>query len=225
VNPLLEQWRAELHIADRPDEYEIKALLARLGLRVPRGIRLLPGAGEVAPDFPGPYVAKVCTPDILHKTECRGVHLNLTPENLPAAIGTLSRAFPEASILVEQMIAFEGPEMIAGGLVDPSFGPAVMVGAGGLLTEILKDAAFRLAPLEETEALRMLAELQIYPVFKGFRNLHMDAAAMAGLIVVVSRLVAALGARFDQLDLNPIVWTAGGWTILDAKLVLHATHR
>ena len=224
MKALIEQWRSELHIAERPDEYEVKGLLARLGLRIPRGIRLLPGTGEVIPDFPGPYVAKVCTPDILHKTDCKGVHLNLASENLAAAISTLSRDFPQAAILVEQMVAFEGPELIAGGLVDSDFGPAVMVGAGGLLTEIVQDAAFRLAPLEEAEARRMLMELKIYPVFEGFRGLPLDASAMARLIVVVGRLVAALESRFDQLDLNPVVWAAGRWTILDAKLILRTTH-
>ena len=224
MKSLLEQWRSDLQIADRPDEYEVKALLARLGLPVPRGIRLSPGAGGVVPDFPGPYVAKVCTPDILHKTDRQGVYLHLEPGNLAAAIGALSHAFPQASILVEQMVVFEGPEMIAGGLMDPAFGPAVMVGAGGLLTELFQDVSFRLAPLEEAEARRMLAELKIYPVFEGFRRLSLGASAMARLLVFVSRLVAALGPRFDQLDLNPIVWTNHNWTILDAKLILHATH-
>jgi len=222
VKTLLEEWRAALLIAHRPDEYEVKDLLARLGLPVPRGVRLPPGIREVVPDFPGPYVAKVCTPEILHKTDRQGVFLNLDQGKLAKAVSDLSHAFPQASILVEQMVAFEGPEMIAGGLMDPDFGPAVMVGAGGLLTEIVQDAAFRLAPLTEAEARRMLAELKIYPVFEGFRGLHLDAAAMARLLVVVGRLVIALGVRFDQLDLNPVVWTAEGWTVLDAKLMLHA---
>jgi hypothetical protein len=224
VKSLLKQWRSTLQITDRPDEYEVKTLLARLGLPVPRGVRLPADVGHVMPDFPGPFAAKVCTPEIIHKTDCTGVHLNLSPEKLEAAVSALSCAFPKAPILVEQMVAFEGPEMIAGGLVDPDFGPAVMVGAGGLLTEILQDAAFRLAPLDETEARRMLAELKIYPVFEGFRNLHLDTSAMARLLVVVSRLVVALGPSFDQLDLNPIVWANDKWTILDAKLMLHATH-
>ena len=119
-------------------------------------------------------------------------------------------------------MAFEGPEMIAGGLIDPAFGPAVMVGAGGLLTEITQDAAFRLVPLDEAEALRMLRELKLYPVFEDFRGLRLDPSALARLIVALGRLVEALGSRFDQLDLNPIVWADKGWTILDAKLILYA---
>jgi hypothetical protein len=222
MKTLIEQWRSDLMMADRPDEYEVKCLLGKLGLQVPRGIRLAPGSTAIIPDFPGPFAAKVCSPAILHKTDLRGVFLNLEPENLGAALRRLASAFPGAALLVEQMVTFEGPEMIAGGLIDPGFGPAVMVGTGGILTEIAQDTAFRLAPLEEAEARRMLMELKVYPVFEGFRGLSLDPTAMARLIVVVSRLVDALGARFDQLDLNPIVWSPMGWTILDAKLLLHA---
>ena len=170
--------------------------------------------------IPGPVVAKVCSADIMHKTDLKGVYLNLGPDNLSVALEALHNAFPEASILVEEMVASEGPEMIAGGLIDPGFGPAVMVGAGGILTEIAQDVTFRLAPLDEAEACRMLMELKIYPVFEGFRGLHLDPAPLARLLVTVSRLVDALGSRFDQLDLNPIVWSHAGWTILDAKLML-----
>ena len=220
MKAILEKWRSGLTTPDRPDEYDVKCLLAQLGLQVPRGIRLPPGSTAIVPDFPGPFVAKVCTPEILHKTDIKGVLLNLVPENLAAGLNALSTAFPEAALLLEQMVAFEGPEMIAGGLIDPTFGPAVMVGTGGILTEITQDAVFRLAPLDEAEARRMLTELKVYPVFEGFRGMHLDPLAMARLIVVVSRLVTALGSRFDQLDLNPIVWSAMGWTILDAKLML-----
>jgi len=222
MKSIVDQWRSGLSVADRPDEYEVKSLLAQLGLQVPRGLRLVPGATGSIPDFQGPYVAKVCSADIIHKTDLNGVHLNIGLDNMAATLQKLHIAFPEASILVEEMVASEGPEMIAGGLIDPGFGPAVMVGAGGILTEIAQDVAFRLAPLDEAEAGRMLMELKIYPVFKGFRGLRLDSAPLARLLVTVSRLVGTLGPRFDQLDLNPIVWSRAGWTILDAKLMLHA---
>lgn len=220
MKAILDEWLAGLGIDCRPDEYEAKSLLAQLGLSVPCGIRLAPGVTGIVPEFQAPYVAKVCSADIMHKTDLKGVYLNLGPDNLSVALEALYTAFPDASILVEEMVASEGPEMIAGGLIDPGFGPAVMVGAGGILTEIAQDVTFRLAPLDEAEACRMLMELKIYPVFEGFRGLHLDPAPLARLLVTVSRLVDALGSRFDQLDLNPIVWSHAGWTILDAKLML-----
>jgi hypothetical protein len=66
----------------------------------------------------------------------------------------------------------------------------------------------------------MLAELSIYPVFEGYRGLDLDADELARLLATVSRMVDAWGAAFDQLDLNPVVWTGETWMILDAKLVL-----
>ena len=96
-----------------------------------------------------------------------------------------------------------------------------MVGAGGILTEIAPDVVFRLAPLDEKEATRMLTELRIAPVFEGYRGLDLNAGALVCLLVTVGRLAAAWGEALDQLDLNPIVWTGRDWTILDAKLVLN----
>lgn len=220
MNVILKQWLDQLADAGRPDEYEVKGLLSRLGLQVPRGVRLAHGTMDVSPGFPGPYVAKVCSPAINHKTDYKGVFLNLGLPELETALGALYERFPRTPVLVETMVAFEGPEMIVGGMVDRVFGPAVMVGAGGILTEIFQDVAFRLAPLEAAEAGRMLTELKIYPVFKGYRGLAVDPKALGQLVAVVSRLVDALGARFDQLDLNPVVWSAGQWIILDAKLIL-----
>ena len=224
MNAILDRWQAELTVSDRPDEFEVKSLLTRLGLRVPRGIRLAPGTTRIEPDFPGPYVAKVCSADIMHKTDLKGVYLQLEPDTLAPALTALTRAFPEASILLEEMVTSEGPEMIAGGLVDPGFGSAVMVGAGGILTEISQDVTFRLAPLDEAEARRMLMELKVYPAFEGFRGLRLDPSSLAELMVTIGHLIDALGLRFDQLDLNPIVWNhTAGWTILDAKLILRTS--
>jgi acetyltransferase len=220
MKALLTQWRGRLKDPAHPDEYEVKDLLRRLGLQVPQGIRLEPGAVNAVPAFPGPYAAKVCSPDILHKSDCHGVRLNIASADLKGTLCALHDTFPEADLLVEKMVAFEGPEMILGALLDPAFGPAVMVGAGGILTEILQDVSFRLAPLDEAEAKRMLAELKIQPVFEGFRGLRVDARSLAQLLVTISRLVDTLGPHFDQLDLNPVVWDADGWRILDAKLIL-----
>ncbi|MBL0716203.1 MAG: acetate--CoA ligase family protein [Desulfosarcina sp.] len=221
MKALLEMWCAQLTVADRPDEYEVKRLLASLGLKTPQGLRTASGPLDQPPPFEGPFAVKVCSPDILHKTDVRGVYLNLDRDALDGAVRKLAAAFPRVPLLIEQMVVPRGPEMIAGALMDASLGPAVMVGAGGILTEIAPDVAFRLAPLDEAEARRMLMEPKIYPVFEGFRGLRLDPAILARLIVTVSDMVEALGPRFDQLDLNPIVWSRSDWTILDAKMVLH----
>ncbi len=221
MKAVLTRWLSGLTVAGRPDEYEVKRLLATLGLHVPESIRQRSETPDAPPPFDGPYVLKVCSPGILHKTDVQGVLLNLDAESLKAAMRQLATAFPQTPLLVEQMAVSRGPEMIAGALVDRSLGPAVMVGAGGILTEIAPDVVFRLAPLDEKEAMRMLTELRVAPVFEGYRGLDLDAHALARLLVTVGRLAAVWGETFDQLDLNPIVWTGRTWMILDAKLVLN----
>lgn len=216
----LAKWRSQLRLADRPDEYESKRLLASLGLNVPEGLRSTSGLLDQPPSFKGPYVLKVCSPDVMHKSDVRGVYLNLNRDRLALAMRELAAAFPKSPLLIEQMVESTGPEIIAGGLMDPSLGPAVMVGTGGILTEITPDVAFRLAPLDVQEAHRMLRELRIYPVFEGYRGLNLEATGLVRLLVTISRMIAAWGRNFDQLDLNPIVWTGREWMILDAKLVL-----
>ena len=116
---------------------------------------------------------------------------------------------------------WDGSEFILGALVDPSFGPAVMVGAGGILTELYKDVSFRLVPCTLEEARRMLGELTVSPVLQGFRGLRIDSDTLAETIIRVSRVVQDLGDRFSQLDINPLVYAGGRWVVLDAKLVLN----
>lgn len=215
-----DDWFAGLSAPGRPDEFEVKALLARCGIATPRGVRFAPGEPFAAPDFDGPYVAKVCSGEILHKTDQGGVVLHLDRATLPGAVDALRERFPGAGVLVEEMVRFSGTEFIVGALVDAAFGPAVMVGAGGILTELYRDVTFRLAPLDVTEAGRMLDELTVSPVLRGFRNLGLDREGLAETIAAVGELVVELGERFGQLDLNPLVYTGERWVALDGKLVL-----
>ena len=217
-------WLRSLAVPGRPDEQETKALLARRGLRVPESLCIPAGAsggGELpVPVFDGPCVVKVRSADILHKTDSGGVLLGVDRAGLPAALARLGERFPGRGALVEEQIAFSGPEFIVGAFRDPVFGPAVMTGAGGVLTELYKDVAFRLVPCAKREALRMLRELAVYPALGGFRGLAMDADSLAEVVAAVSSLVEDLGDAFSQLDINPLVHAARGWTVLDAKLIL-----
>ncbi len=207
----------------RPDEYETKQLLQACGLAVPAGIRLTAGetADTVHKSVKAPlYVAKVCSAEILHKTDRGGVIMNLDAEALPEAIRGLRRRFPGADLLVEEQVSFTGPEFIIGALVDPSLGPALMVGAGGILTELYQDVAFRLVPCPPQECRRMLTELTLAPLLEGYRGLDLDSGALSEAVYKTGRLTMALGALFNQLDINPLVYSRGIWTVLDAKLLL-----
>jgi acetyl-CoA synthetase (ADP-forming) len=217
----VEKWLAGLAREGRPDELEAKRLLADLGVAVPRGLRLGPTDDPGRVPFPGPYVAKLCGAGVAHKTEVGGVRLGLTSETLAEAVGALRDAAPGYSVLIEEEIRGDhGIELIVGGLVDPAFGPAVMVGIGGVLTELFQDAVFRLAPCSEAEAHRMLEELRVAPLFHGYRGLALDAGGLASVIHRISDLVLALGDRFRELDVNPLVFAKGRWVALDATIRL-----
>ena len=223
---LAESWRSRLSIPGKPDEWEAKQLLNRIGVPTPRGVLVGPGGslgagGDVSVlGSPGRCAVKVCSGRILHKTEMGGVILDVAENNLPAAVTELQKRFPSAGILVEEMVRHRGSEIIIGALYDPTFGPAVMAGAGGILTELYKDVGFRLAPCDEQEALYLLEELTIYPTLQGYRGLSADVERLAGIIAGVSELAMELIREGCQLDINPIVWSGDRWIALDAKVVL-----
>jgi len=218
---MIKRWLASLKNSYKPDEWEVKNLLASEGIRIPEGLLCEPGEVKVPENFDFPVVVKVCDSAILHKTDAGGVVLNITKNNYHEAVVSMQRKFPGKRVLVEKMQNFSGLEFIIGGLVDPTFGPAVMVGAGGILTELYKDVTFRLVPLNRAEALRMLRELTISDVLEGYRGSTMDVDQLAGIIVSVGELITGLGENFSQLDINPLVYNDDGWTALDGMLVLN----
>ena len=224
MNPqiTIQEWLEGLQVPGRPDEIEAKELLARYGIRIPAGRRLKPAEPlEPLPESPaGLWILKVCSPEILHKTEAGGVLTNLGREELAAKVRALRRSFPETDLLVEEQVRYSGPELILGAVVDPALGPAVMVGAGGVLTELYRDVSFRLAPCSLEECLRMLGELAISPVLQGYRGIVMDTDALARTVNRIGCIACDLGEGFRQLDVNPIVFAGNRWVALDARIVL-----
>lgn len=239
MNETFTQWNESLLIPGQPDEHEVKELLQQNSIPCPKGVRLLPSQtlsistesveseapssspseAEVRVTFPGPYVVKVCSGKVLHKTEHGGVSLNVDNASLATTVEEMRDRFHGSPVLVERQLQPVGPEFILGALTDPDFGLSVMAGAGGILTELYRDVTFRLAPLSEKEALDMLQELTVSPVLAGYRNLDLDGESLAKIITAVGALAEAAGPLFGSLDLNPLVYTKQGWRALDAKLV------
>ena len=220
------QWRSSISIPDKPNEWESKQLLRAVGISVPRGVFIgadgaKAAAGEISVlGSSGHCAVKVCSGEILHKTEHEGVLLDIGERQLPAAVASLQKQFPSSGILVEEMVAYRGGEIIIGALYDPTFGPAVMVGSGGILTELYRDVAFRLAPCTVKEAHLMLEELTVYPALNGYRGLPGDADALAEIVSRVADLAVYLIGPGCQLDVNPIVWSRDRWIALDVKIVV-----
>ena len=174
-----------------------------------------------------PVVLKIESPDILHKTEARGVVLNLKDaaavrSAFAQLIANARQYKPDARIkgvLVQKMAAGE-VELVIGLKRDPVFGPVVMVGLGGVLIEVFKDVVFRAAPVTEGEALRMLDELKSRVVLDGVRGKPpVDRIALAGMICAVSQFGVAAGPRLAELDLNPVLAGPQGVTAVDWLMV------
>ncbi len=175
-----------------------------------------------------PVVLKIESPDILHKTEAKGVALNLKDaaavrtafERLVANAKTYKTDARIAGVLVQAM-AQGDVELVIGLKRDPTFGPVVMVGLGGVLIEVFKDVVFRAAPVTEAEALRMLDELKSRVLLDGVRGKPpVDRAALARMVSAVSRFGAAAGPRLAELDLNPVLAGPQGATAVDWLMLL-----
>jgi acyl-CoA synthetase (NDP forming) len=208
-------------------EIESLEMLGATGLPIVRALRAAtPDAAELAADSLGyPVVVKVDAEGHAHKSEVGGVRVGLADAAAVrgATIDLLALELgPDTAIrgvLIAEMIE-GGVELIVGVERDEQFGPTVLVGLGGVLTEVLDDVALRLAPVPPAGALEMLDELRGTQLLRGFRGVPaVDSNAVRDLIVAVGRLAVAR-PDIAEIDLNPVIATEHGATIVDALVVL-----
>lgn len=215
------------------DEASGKALLASFGIRTPRSAlaRDPEDAEKQAAGLAGPFVAKVLSPEILHKSDAGGVSLHLkTPAAVREAVEVMSRkpAIAAAEVegwLIEEMIP-AGREVVVGGFRDPQFGPMIMVGLGGILVEVLKDVAFRICPITEADAHAMLGELKGGALIDGVRGqAPADKAALVDVMLRiggVDGLLMSLSGEIAEADINPLIVAESGAVAADARFILSA---
>lgn len=174
-----------------------------------------------------PVIAKISSKDILHKTDIGGVMANLRTEaDVAKAYDTIlqnvSAHVPTATIdgvLIQQFLP-AGDEFIVGGLRDPSFGPLIMVGLGGIYTELFRDVSFRIAPVSREQSYAMLQELQAWKLLLGMRGkAQADIDALAHTIQSVSHLLT-ICPQIRELDMNPVLVSPEGSIVVDAKIVV-----
>lgn len=188
-------------------------------------------AANAAADIGFPVVIKVSSPAITHKSEWAGgigvtVGLDSKEAVREAAAEILEAASAtdvDAKVLVEEAHAVDaGTEVIVGGLRDPSFGPVVLAGLGGVFTEIYEDTSHRIAPIGRTEARKALEELTAIELLRGYRGREStDIDALVDSIVAISDLIAERES-IAEIDVNPVLATADGVVALDALVVLEA---
>jgi acyl-CoA synthetase (NDP forming) len=184
-------------------------------------------AGEAASRMGGPVAMKIVSPDIPHKTEIGGVALGV--DGAAAAEAAFARIMenagrhaPDAKIdgvLISPMIS-GGVECILGAKIDAVFGPVVMFGLGGILTEVLKDVAFRRAPFGPDVARQMIDELKGAAVLKGARGQPAaDLDALADAISKLSLFAAANADTLESVEMNPLRALPDRCLALDALIV------
>jgi len=168
-----------------------------------------------------PVALKVCSNKILHKTDVGGVKLNIKDMNeLKKEFKRFRKKFSKENLLVDQMEK-KGVEIIIGLARDPTFGLTIMVGVGGIYTELYKDVSFRVVPLvDEDSAIEMLDEVKGKKLLEGFRNIKADKSQVIDLIMKVSKIGNEHMKKIDQMDLNPVFVYEKGYCVVDAKLIL-----
>lgn len=212
------------------NEAESKAVLQRFGIPVAREVFVAAGAdaASAAKGLKAPFAVKIVSRDIAHKTEAGGVKLGVAPDALADAVrmvtASATKAVPGAKIdgvLVSEMA--QGIEALIGVVNDESFGPVVALGLGGVLTEVLKDVTYRIAPFDIETAREMIADLRGAKLFDGYRGKPAgDKEALAKALVAASEMAVALGARLKEADINPVFVGPDGVVAADALVVLKA---
>lgn len=219
-------WPPNLPIRGNLTELEAAAVFQALG--VPIAAAALVRGESLAHPVPYPVVAKICSRDILHKTEIGGVQVGVrdNAELATAAARLLAnarQAAPDAQIdgILVQRMEDRLLELMLGYRNDPLVGPIVVLGAGGVTAELHRDVSLRPAPVSLSEARQMIDEVRSTRLVRGFRNLPRgDVDALADAIVRFSHLCAMQGVTVDEAEINPLFVRADGVVGVDCVLRL-----
>ncbi|HEY8139465.1 MAG TPA: acetate--CoA ligase family protein, partial [Nitrososphaera sp.] len=205
-----------------------KQVLTEYGVKVPK-YALVKSAAEAekkAKELGFPLVAKIVSPQILHKTDVKGVKVGITTEaqakeTFDDMYGRLSTKYNVKGVLFEKMAAAGGIELIVGLQNDPQFGPVIMAGIGGIYTEVFKDVSFRVLPIAKEDALSMIEDLKGKQILKGFRGMapvNMDMLADA--LVSISKFGTEMAPYYESIDFNPVIFYEKDYVVVDAKILL-----
>jgi acyl-CoA synthetase (NDP forming) len=212
-------------------ETEARDLLTACGVNLAPSF-LLRDAGDAAAAIAAlgdrPLALKVVSQDVLHKSDAGGVRLGVQGEaavraataEIRAAVGHHVPGARVEGVLAAPMAA-RGIELIVGVSQDPQFGPVLLFGVGGIFVEAVRDVVFRALPVSRDDALEMIGDIRARKMLDGVRGLPaVDRDALAALLVKVAGIAAAGGAGIAEIDLNPVIATADGLVIADARMIL-----
>jgi len=201
-------------------ENEVKDLLKIYGIKT-TSYQIVKSIDDLEKiKVPFPVALKVCSSEILHKTDVGGVKLNIKDiEELKKTFKEFRDKFPSEDLLIDHMEE-KGAEIIIGLFRDPTFGLTIMVGIGGIFTELYKDVSFRVVPIDKYDAEQMIEEIKGKKILEGFRNIKANKKLVIDLLLKVSKMGEQLIDILDQMDLNPVFVYENDICVVDAKLIL-----
>jgi len=216
-------------------EFEAQDILRAYELPMPQTIlaRSSKEAGKAADRVGYPVVLKIASPQISHKTDVGGVVVGLRDaaavrEAFLAVTARARSARRDAHVLgclVQRMAPQGAKEVIVGFKRDPQFGALIMFGLGGVYVEVLRDIAFRLAPLTLSDAQEMVREIRSFPLLRGVRGEPaVDFGAIEDILLTVSQMAVDF-PRIVEADFNPVLVGAQGALVADARLSLSLTEK
>lgn len=210
-------------------EYEANAVCASYGVPVAK-VKLAVTSSEAvknADEIGYPVVLKIVSPDILHKSDAGGVIVNVksadeVKEGFTKIVNNAKNYKADANVLgvLVQEMAPSSTEVIVGMTKDPTWGPALMFGLGGIFVEVLKDVSFRVAPITERDANEMVREIKAFKILEGIRGQPpADIDAIVDILLKISKLVME-NPTIDEIDLNPVFVYEDGAKAVDTRILL-----
>ncbi len=210
-------------------EFEAKSKLAEFGLKSPASRLVAPAeAAAAAAELGFPVVIKVAEPVLAHKTEAGAVALNLkSADEVEEAVERMGKSLAAykpgaviAKVLVERMVSNVVAEMIVGIKRDPQFGLALVVGAGGILVEMVEDATMQLLPTDRKAIAAAIGKLKIAKLLRGYRGKPAgDMEALVDAVAAIARFAEAHADNLVELDVNPLMVLTDGAVAVDALVV------
>jgi acyl-CoA synthetase (NDP forming) len=213
-------------------EIEAKQILAEAGINCTDTRLAVDKTQAVAmsEEMGYPVVLKISSVDITHKSDAGGVKVNLqdkaaVEKAYDEIMASCTAKFPDADIegISVQGMAKAGTEVIIGMTKDPSFGPVLMFGLGGIFVEVLKDVAFRIVPLDKNDASDMINEIKGKKLLEGYRGQDpADIPFLEDMLLKLSELVDKTEG-IAEIDMNPVFAYKQGAVVVDARIILEAS--
>jgi acyl-CoA synthetase (NDP forming) len=213
-------------------EIEAKQILAEAGINCTdtRLATTKDAAVALSEEIGYPVVLKISSVDITHKSDAGGVKVNLQDKAAvekahDEIMASCAAKFPNADIegISVQGMAHAGTEVIIGMTQDPSFGPVLMFGLGGIFVEVLKDVAFRIVPLDKNDASDMIHEIKGKKLLEGYRGQDpADIPFLEAMLLKLSELVDKTEG-IAEIDMNPVFAYKQGAVVVDARIILETS--